>query len=178
MTSHERPRVLYHGSPNKEIGQLEPRNLKVRSQEEGPVIFATPDKAGAMKNLLWSDDSWTQLSTHNGTHVVLIAAERDEFIRNDVGGACYEVPGEGFMCDPKFPTGGSEWTSRDAVTPLAKEIYPSALDAMIEHGVQVYFVDPSTLKKYQDAEDKFSIVSRLMSENEKRGLPKPDFIER
>jgi len=176
---NEHPKILYHGSPNKEIERLEPRNIKVRSHNEGPVLFATPEKAGAMKNLMWSDDSWTQLSTHNGVHVALIAMPREEFIERDTGGACYEVPGEGFQCDESFSTGNSEWTSREPVTPTHKDVYPSALDAMIEHGVQTYFVSPETLKNYQkaDGEKKFEIVQGLVSENEERGYAKPDFAK-
>lgn len=176
MSNHEQPTILYHGSPNKDIERLEPRNVKVRSKDEGPVVFATPDKAGAVKNLMWSDDSWTQLSTHNGTHIALIASDRAEFMAKDTGGACYEIAGEGFMCDTNFAA-RDEWTSRQPVVPVRKEVFPSALDAMIEHGVQVYFIDQVTLRRYQDTDDKLSIIKELTSENEVRGLPKPDFID-
>lgn len=40
-----RPKILYHASPNRSINVFEPRREKVRDPEEGPVVFATPDKA-------------------------------------------------------------------------------------------------------------------------------------
>lgn len=171
------PERLFHGSPNTGIDVIKPAKFKVRSPEEGAVVFATPNKAAAMKNLFFSDDSWTQLGTMNKTEIALIASTKEDFIAKDTGGACYELPGEGFVCETKYGGGRDEWTSRAPVTPVNKEVYPSALDAMIEHGVQVYFVSPEVLKQFDGADDdgKFTIVKNLLSENERRGLPKPDF---
>lgn len=111
----------------------------------------------------------------NNVEIALIASDREDFIAKDKGGACYEVPGEGFVCETKYGGGQNEWTSRTPVTPVNKEIFPSALDAMIEHGVQVYFIDQKTLQEFESTEDKFEFIQRLTSENERRGGAKPDF---
>ena len=62
-----------------------------------------------------------------------------------------------------------EWYSKEKVKPLRQIEYASALDAMIENGVQVYFVEPETFKKIREAEDHgFSIIKNLESENQRR----------
>ena len=49
--------------------------------------------------------------------------------------------------------------------------YPSAIDAMIQNGVQVYFVDEETHKSIQKSEDHgYAIFSQLESENARRGV--------
>lgn len=170
----ERPTILYHASPDKNIDELEPRNKTVRDPNEGPVLFAARDKAAAMKNLFESNDSWTHQAKVNGVHVMLIAQERDKFIASDKGGACYELSGEQFFCDSsKKPL---EWTSKTNVKPLSKEVFGSALDAMIDHGVQVYFVDEFVLEEFRHADDKVAVLKKLTSENQMRGLDAPSFI--
>lgn len=46
-----------------------------------------------------------------------------------------------------------EWTSVETVIPIGKEIVPSALNDMLKHGVQVYFVDKTTFDQIQKTPD-------------------------
>lgn len=164
----ERPAILYHASPNREIEKIEPRAVTVRDPEEGPVVFATPDRAAATKFLIGSDDRWSQLSRFGDVHVA-VYSDRKRFEEMDKGGSMYALPSEGFSHDPKRPA-KQEWVSHDAVMPIERMDFPSALDAMMDAGVQVYFTDDATLKRIQTAPDHgLSIIHSLESENAHRG---------
>jgi len=65
--------------------------------------------------------------------------------------------------------GEKEWTSREPVKPLSETEHPSALDAMIENGVQVYFVDKKTFDEIAAADDHGrQLLASLRSENMRR----------
>ncbi|HEU5114418.1 MAG TPA: hypothetical protein VFT82_01475, partial [Candidatus Paceibacterota bacterium] len=63
-----------------------------------------------------------------------------------------------------------EWTNPGNVKPVGKTRFPSAIDAMIENGVQVFFTDKETFARIQKSSDYgYSILKTLESENMKRG---------
>jgi len=172
----EKPR-LFHVSPNKEIEFFEPRKENVRDQDEGHVIFATPDIAYATTFLVKSDDSWTFKGKGNGIYFMIISDE-ERFRNADEGGAIYELQNETFENDPSKNMGSAEWTSRDSVKPIKEEtrFYDSSLDAMVDNGVQVFFVDKEFFKKVRIDRENNKIPELLLrleqeveSENMKRG---------
>ncbi|MCL5090462.1 MAG: hypothetical protein M1514_00455, partial [Patescibacteria group bacterium] len=66
--------------------------------------------------------------------------------------------------------GDSEYISAQSVKPIKKVEYPSSLEAMLQIGINVYFVDRKTFKEFR----KFGcngalFLERLQSENQKRG---------
>ena len=70
-----------------------------------------------------------------------------------------------------------EVTSKSAVKPIAKQVYKSALAAMLEHGVQVYFVDKPTYKAINSSQDDcLSILQTLESENQRLGINIRSFV--
>lgn len=177
--AHERPVKLYHASPSIDIDVLEPRNKTIRHPDEGPVVFAAPDKASAVSHLFESSDRWTQMGRINGVLFTLIAADRDVFIQQDKGGVVYELPTDSFYSDPTKGR-SNEWVSKTAVRPSSKEPYPSALDAMLSNGVQVYFTDEATLKRFQaarDSEEQINILTSIPSENQSRHLNVKTYTE-
>lgn len=114
----------------------------------------------------------TQKGTHNGMPVVIIR-NRNHFLKKDKGGALYKLSSEKFENDPERPFGKHEWTSDETVDPLEKEEFESSLTAMLEKGVQVYFVDKKTFYKYKYSEkgqDGYDILKKMQSENEKRSI--------
>ncbi|MDQ5943592.1 MAG: hypothetical protein QG675_360 [Patescibacteria group bacterium] len=177
-----KPSVLYHASPNRKIEIFEPRAEHVRDPLEGPVVFATPDIAYASCFIVESDDSWVQISGFNNVRVVVIS-DRTRFEREDQGGAIYELPSDTFVNEIR---GGAkdEWTSREAVKPITKNVFDSGLDAMLKYAVQVYFVDQETFDHINIADDHgIAILRTLKSENQERNinvceLPKGDFNEK
>jgi len=162
----KKPDVLYHASPNRNIEIFKPRNESVRDANEGPVVFATSQKDYASCFLVVTDDNWVQISRFNNVRVVVIS-ERSRFAREDQGGAIYELPSDTFVNEIRG-SAKDEWTSREAMKPIGKEVFESGLAAMLNYGVQVYFVDKTTFKKITNADDHgISILRTLQSENQK-----------
>lgn len=159
----EKPTELYHASRNPDIDVFEPREGKHRGYNEGAQIFATPSKAMAAVFLVETDDSWTQSGLKDGIPYIIIS-DRERFEALDKGGVIYSLSSDTFKTDSKKGLGEFEYTSADAVKPSAKEVFDSALDAMISHGVKVYFVDRETFEAIQSAPDNGEeIVSNLES---------------
>lgn len=169
MPSKEKPPFLYHGSPHKGIEEFEPRISKGTGEEFGAMVYATPDLATASAFLAEVKKEWSA-GRFGDTFYVLIPFPREEFIKNDKGGHIYVLPSDTFESDPKRGLGEYEWASKTSVKPTKKIEYPSALDAMLENGVQVYFVDDNTYKQIKESNDHgFSILKNIESENQKRG---------
>lgn len=165
-----RLKTLYHASPNSEIDIFEPRNESIRNVGEGPVVFATPDKALASTFLVPSDESWVLVGRWSESgeagpwHVIV--KSRYKFMRLDSGGAIYHLPGDGFIYRPDEGLGENEWISTEKVRPLKKEIVEFGLKAMIENGVEVYFVGRRVYREIKKSEDDgMEIVSKLKPES-------------
>jgi len=172
LESQDRPKpsTLYHASSNRNIEEFTPRDEKVRDPEEGPGIFATPDKAIASIFIVPTDDRWVGSGKHNGVPYITIS-DRTRFAELDHGGAIYELPSNSFVNDPNKGLGIDEWFSPDPVRPLGKEEYQSGLEAMIQFGVQVYFTDPETYNAMRKANDHgYEMLKGLTSENQHRGM--------
>lgn len=170
----EKPPIIYHGSSTPDLEELRPKAERIRDDKEGPVIFGTADKEFASMFLgPRPDDSWSSKGSLGEAYYILIGDE-ERYRREDKGGVIYELPGEVFEHDS---TRGmkTEWVAKKSIAPLKKQQYSSALDAMIESGVQVYFVDEKTLQKFREAirqapDHGLSILEDLESENQKRGV--------
>lgn len=164
----EKPPVLYHASRDPDITQFEPRAESIRDKNEGPVVFGTPELALATMFLVDTSDSWTTKGRFGETccHVI---SDRERFSKADKGGWIYRLPSESFTTDLTKGMRKLEWTSRQPVIPIDQTAYKSGLEAMIEQGVQVYFVDKDTFKKIKEAPDHGqSILQSLVSENQRR----------
>jgi hypothetical protein len=167
---------LYHASHNRNIEVLEPRAETIRDPSEGPVVFASHDKQSVTCFLVPTDDSWAKISQYRGdkhpTIYVMCISDEKRFRELDKGGAIYHLSPKSFYLDESKSR--TEWTSKESVMPINKELYNSGLDAMIDNGVLVYFCDEPTLlelkKNPWDVERAMGILKSLVSENEKRGL--------
>ena len=169
--SFEKPEFLYHGSPNKKIEKIEPRKKFIRSAEEGPKVFAGAENIAAMFITRFGD-SMTQIGTHEGIPYIVIR-DRNHFLKKDKGGVIYKLDSEKFKNDPDRHFGEHEWTSDDSIEPVDKEEFESSLVAMLEKGVQVYFVDKKTFYKYkytESGEERIETLKNMQSENEKRNI--------
>lgn len=171
----EKPKTLYHGSRHKNIEELEPRRKSHRDPEEGELIFATQDLALAtifMASGLCPTDS----GRFGNTPYVIFRESREKFIENDYGGHIYILPSDTFTTDRNKGLGTYEWTSQKKVKPLDKIEFTSALDAMLENGVQVYFADEEIFRSILDASDHgYSILKSLESENKRRTINVKEF---
>ena len=165
-------RILYHASPAAGLKKLLPMRRRYRHPQEGPVVFASPEKALACAFLIKEHSgSWVQTGAYDGVPVTVIRSDRDDFVAKDSGGTLYAVSGERFAFDQRFGSCAWEWTSRRPARTIVATHYPSALDAMIENGLQVYFVDQQTFAAINAADDHgASILAGLVSENQRRGM--------
>ena len=164
----EKPPFLYHGSPHKEIGELEPREKSVRDPNEGPQIFATQELSVATIFLL---KGITSSGLFGDTPYAIIVGSREDVIKNDNGVHIYVLPSDKFKSDPHKGLGQYEWTTDEKVKPIKKIEYKSAIDAMLENGVQVYFMDEGTHQMIRNSKDHgFSILNSMESENMRRGV--------
>lgn len=166
----ERPKVLYHGSETEVEDELHPAAEHHRDVEEGSVVFGTPDAAFATMFMSpRPDDSWTERGRYNGVYY-FACDDESRFLKGDNGGFIFALSPDNFDCDEKKSMGRCEWIARESVEPIGKRSYPSTLEAMIENGVQVYFIDRETLDRMKSAEDHgMGILKDLQSENQKRG---------
>jgi hypothetical protein len=175
ITSSFRPKVLYHASENVDIKEFEPRMRYVRDPDEGPQIFATPYKALASEFLVPTNERWANGGSFNSIQYFVIS-DKTLFENIDKGGAIYTLPPETFETNSTKGLGSSEWTSSIAVRPSGKEVFKSGLKAMLELGVQVYFVDPHTYELIESSRDHgFSILAGIESENQKTGINNKSF---
>ncbi len=175
--SQEKPKFLYHSSPNRSIEVFEPRVSGGSGEKYGAKVYATPDKALASIFLCNVEKPWSAGVYGGGVLVAKIPYTREEFIARDTGGTMYTLPSDAFELN-EDELGGAEWTSDESVTPTEKEEYHSALEAMIENGVQVYFVDNENMKLMKEAGDGgVEILQTMQSENQRRGVNVKSLVE-
>lgn len=152
FSKSEKPPVLFHASRDLNIEVFEPRQENFRDKDEGPLVFATPSRAMASIFLVKVDDSWVGSGAVNGEPYIVISDEA-RYRSLDKGGVIYRLPSDTFENNPEKGLKKLEWTSKQAVVPIGKEIITSALDDMLTHGVKVYFVDKSTYQKLAEVSD-------------------------
>lgn len=161
----EKPPALYHASANRDITEFEPRANSIRNPNEGPLVFATPDIKRAIRFLVPVNESWTQISSFNNLHIIVIS-DKERFLALDKGGAIYTLSPENFELENDEHK--DEWTSKTKVKPSSKIQFDSALEAMLNHSVQVYFVSPEILEAIRSSKDHgLSILREQKSENER-----------
>ena len=161
----EKPEHLYHASANRDIEIFKPRAESVRDEDEGPVVFATPDKAYAAMFIVSTDDKWTSKSRNNGSYTCVIG-NIDRYRSSDNGGAIYEMASDKYVTTPDKGMGSKEWISKEPVTPERADIYESGLEAMIELGVNVYVMEQeefdvfNSLKQQGEYEEAFKMLGK------------------
>jgi len=139
----EKPNKFYHGSPNRGIEELEPRRKSFRDKTEGELLFATPDIACATLFLVRMHDDESLKGTDDGFYINVIA-DKEKFTELDKGGTIYELPDANFTSDPN--RWSKEWATKEKIKPRDKIHFDSALRAMIDNGVKVYFTDKQTFE--------------------------------
>ncbi len=153
----KKPEMLYHASPIRDVEEFEPRAENYRDPQEGPVVFATPDKTYASCFLVKTDGSWVNIGRYSEKGVIgrwhMIVSDKERFMRADRGGVIYSLPVDSFIFHPDRNMAELEWTSAVSVKPVKKDFFESGLQAMLENGVDVYFVDQATFDAIQTSDD-------------------------
>ena len=165
-----KPRIVYHGSPIKNLSLIKPNQGHMRDENEGAVIFASPDMGFASIFMSQHDDSWTGIGYFGAEeHYYFVCKDKVRFMKEDNGGAIYALPSDGFVSRANIGMRGSEWTNNKPIKPLYKFDFSSTLEAMINLGIQVFFMDESVFEKFSNADypEQREILASLQSENEK-----------
>jgi hypothetical protein len=93
-----KPKILYSASQDRNIDTFKPRVITFRDLDEGPVVFATPDKAYASMFIVRSNDSWTNKGQYQGQYYQVISDEK-RYKNLDKGGAIYTFKSDDFETD-------------------------------------------------------------------------------
>lgn len=158
-----RGKKVYYPSQNSELKEIKPSE-KI-STEKDPVTIATDDPALASCFLVPTDKSWARVLRFdpNGPWNMVIYG-KTKFKKKDKGGTIYQLSGKRFKKEKIDETGTEFWISTQRAKVTDKVEYDSALEAMQESGVKVYFVDKKTFKKIVEAKDLGeSIIGKLKS---------------
>jgi hypothetical protein len=140
-TYPEKPKFLYHGSPNGDIEEFTPRVSLGSGEKHGAQVYASDSLAVACMFTCKPGRSWSA-GTHNGETFAVLPMTREEFLEKDKGGYIYKFDSDTFSTEEGRGMGNKEWASSVAVKPVEIIRIESSLEAMIKSGVQVYFVNP------------------------------------
>lgn len=174
IKSKEKPEFLYHGSPHR-IEELQPRTKPHREKEEDKLVFATSEIGDASMFLYKTALTGHFMVEEESIGYAVIVEDRKELLRKDKGGHIHVLSSRTFDPTP-YKGMSNEWVSKEGVKPKKVIEYDSALNAMLEYGVQVYFVDDITYQKIRNAEDHgYSIFQNLQSENQTRDINVKEF---
>src|SRR3989344_8337198 len=155
------PPFLYHGSPTGGLAALNPERRSGRRADEGPVVFATADLPFATMFMSpRRHDDWTRKGAHNGVWFEVVS-DRARFLTEDTGGVVYKLSGSGFY-QPEGYGMRTEWVSKEPAPVLEELHFPSSLRAMVEHGVQVYFVDAETFARIDASDDHGYAIMQML----------------
>jgi hypothetical protein len=135
--------ILFHASTNKDMDKIKPTRTLSKDRYIGNYIFATSDRILATMYLVTRGNA-TLMNSKAEPPYVVICADEAEYLKNDKGGAIYELPSETFTVTPQKELSEYELVSRQSVNPLTKITYEKSLDAMLGAGITVRFVDQQT----------------------------------
>ena len=161
-----KPKLLYHGSPACALQIIEPRQKNIRHSNEGPVVFANEQFEFALMFMSpRADDSWTFKFGHQiNTDITwyYIISDEQRFTENDTGGSVYEVQSDTFYQETDFGM-RTEWVSKESVGIVKEYHFESTLRALLEHGVNVYFVNRELFQEIKNTPGRarIEILSKL-----------------
>lgn len=166
----EKPKILYHGTARCDIEEFEPRlNPGSSGAANGPMVYATDDIVAASIFML---DVRSSFSVGQfAAWYVIISEPRESFLSHDRGGCIYELLPDTFETGTVGGFGENEFASSVPVRPFRKQHFDSALDAILNNGVQVYFITPEQYEQIESApQHGYAILKELESENQRRGI--------
>lgn len=169
----EKPPFLYHGSPNGEIKEFEPRISYGTGTNFGKLVYASSDIKIA--SIFMIDTQNWSVNFHENNPYVIMSEAREDVVKSDVGGYVYFLPSDTFSFDLNRGMEELEWASPVKVKPEKKEFYKSTLTTVMNYQIPIYFIGEENYRKYRllkSPEEKFKFVSTFETENSRRGLVK------
>ncbi|MCL5090756.1 MAG: hypothetical protein M1514_01965, partial [Patescibacteria group bacterium] len=133
---------FFHGSTDRNIEEFQPEKGQYQLRGEKPAVFATSFLEVAIAFMRTKVCPGVDQKIDNGKTWHVVISDKEKFLENDHGGAVYFLPPETFILNPQAKlVGDSEYISAQSVKPIKKVEYPSSLEAMLQIGINVYFVD-------------------------------------
>ena len=158
------PELLFRGTPNRGVSLFVPKERVGRGSSERLVVSAAPDRTVATEFVVPIEDLKVVIGSIGGVRYY-VCGDKQPFKEKDKGGAIYTLNPEGFEYNPDIGI----WTSTKPVETTSQEDVSSGLEAMIEAGIQVFFVDSETFNQFKESSDKGrEILRNLTSENMRR----------
>lgn len=103
----------------------------------------------------------TLMNPDSTTPNIVICATSSELSQKDSGGAIYELKSESFTKTPQEGLSNYEMVSTSAAKPIRKTVYASALNALLDNGVVVRFIDSDTFNNLIGNPNQEKIISSL-----------------
>jgi len=132
--------TLYHSSQKKNLKLLIPQKTLSHDKYIGDFVFATYNKYLAIMYLA-TKGVGILMNPKKPDMTIVICANEKEYLITDKGGAVYEMTDDGFFDSPQSGLGEYEKVTKKPVKPLKKVIFESSIDALVNNGVKVYFVN-------------------------------------
>jgi len=144
----KKPAQMYHASTNREVTEFQPKNEFPRYGSEENLVFGTAYKEVAAMFLVPRTIS-TVISKYDDECVVFVDCTKEEFDTEDKGGAIYALPSDTFNTNESIGMGNTEWVSKESVKPISKQVYATAIYALRENKVRIYFLAKDVFLKVQ-----------------------------
>lgn len=173
-----KPQKLYHGSSNKIDGPLQvilrqdsPDHIHTRAS-----VFATGRADVASIFMFQFNEHIASIGLEQDIAYICIWGTPEEFSPRDKGGFLYVLPVTSFEKVGKE----YEWQSFESVFPMEVRRHESVIQAMMQYGVQVYFINnEDVFDQIRDQKDNRStILKDLTSENQTQGLNIKSFVSK
>jgi len=168
-----KPKVLFCGSNRQDLTKITPCVEHMSGGAEGAGVYATPHiDLAAVWMLRRPHNEWALVSGDLGPFIFVCNVDHPEAVqvtKERYGGSIYVVPSQDFYASKaSIHTGLNKWRTPTDVEPIHRFDFDSVLEAMIDFGVQVYLVDEATFQKVRQAEDLYTAIEQLVSENTRR----------
>lgn len=163
----EHPGALYHGSERRIEGALQPILQATTADHihSRATVFAT-ERIDLAALFMSPATHLSSIGFENDIAYICIWGSRKDF--EDRGGYLYELPAESFEKVGKE----YEYQSFQSVLPITATFFDSAIDGMMNCGVQVYFINDETIfdKIVINKEHRAPILRGLISENQRNSI--------
>lgn len=152
--------ILYHASQKKNLKQLKPQKTLSDNKYIGEFVFATSNKKLAVMYLVPKGIA-TLMNPHESNPNIVICAESENFLRLDIGGAIYEIPGKNFTQSPQIGLIAYEMVSTKTVKPLNALVFDSTIDALLLNGIKIRFTTEKIFKSLIRNPDQDKMIEKL-----------------
>jgi hypothetical protein len=153
-----RPHQFYHVSQNGSIDEFVPLPSKRLKDEPDSVFAATTRSVAAMFGI---KSDYTKSGSYDGGKTwTIIVGDAKKFLEDDKGCYMYTLPPEDFTVNPDLGLGLAEWTCPKAVKPTKMQHFDSAIEIMLDSGVNIIPVSSEEMAKLRDPQiDDLSVLS-------------------